>query len=109
MIEFNKNIWTVYDPDNILKYQKNGFNLEIVKSGGLIHPREDLMHFTNNNSSISIDLGYYGDEEDIKGVYSIHILNLADTDPWYLPLGKLDTHTFLEAIAIMQTQIYKYT
>ena len=36
MIEFNKNIWTVYDPDNILKYQKNGFNLDSVKSIFLI-------------------------------------------------------------------------
>jgi len=109
MIEFNKNIWTVYDPDNILKYQKNGFNLEIVKSGGLIHPREDLMHFNHNHSNISIELGYYGNEIDLKGIYSIHILNLTDKDPWCLPIEKYDTYTFLEAIAIIQTQIYKYT
>lgn len=109
MIEFNKNIWEVYDPDNILKYEKSRFNLDFVKFGGLIHLREDLMHFNHNHSNISIDLGYYGNEIDLEGIYSIHILNLMDKDPWYLPLEKLDTHTFLEAIAIMQTQIYKYT
>lgn len=109
MIEVNGNKWKIYDPDNILSYDFEGFDTSILKFGAAIHPREDMMQFTNINSNCIVDFGYYGCEVKLDGFYAVHVVDGNIEEAWHQPLERHQSKNFLEGINSVREMLEKYT
>ncbi len=109
MFQIDKGKWKIYDPDNILGYKREGFDTSILKFGGDIHPREDLLQLTHNESNYIVDFGYYGCEVELDGFYAVHVIDGNLEEAWYPPLERHESKCFLEGISSIEAMLTKYT
>ena len=109
MLQINKAKWEVYDPDNVLSYKIEGFDVSALKFGADIHPREDMMQLTHKDSNYIIDFGYYGCEIKLDGFYAVYVIDRNLEEAWYHPLERHESKEFLEGIANVQAMLAKYT
>ncbi len=109
MIQLDEKIWTIHDPDKILSYELEDFDVSIIKFCGDIHPREDLLSFENCNTKYVVDFGYYGCEVALDGSWVVYVINGNIEEPWGEPVERIDTNNFLEGIGNVQTMLSKYT
>ena len=92
MLKFDKHLWEIYDPDKILSYNKDNFDLNALISLGKIYPREDLMFFKNIFTNKTIDFGYYGCEIQLDGIWIVYVVDENKKNAWDKPL---EVHKFL--------------
>jgi hypothetical protein len=109
MLQINDKKWKIYDPDNILSYELDGFDTSALKFGAGIHPREDMMQLTNIESNCIIDFGYYGCEIELDGFYVVHVIDGNLEEAWYHPLERHESKGFIEGIINVQAMLAKYT
>ena len=110
LIDINKSKWSVYDPDNILDYDRSNFDLSILKFSGDIRPREGLLQFEHQDTSHIIDFGFYGDEVKFEGVWVVYVINgMLKEDAWEHPLERIESKNFLDGIENVQLMFNKYT
>lgn len=110
MIKIDKSKWSVYDPDNILRYDRANFDLSMLKFSGAIHPREDLLQFKHQSSGHIIDFGFYGCEVKLEGSWVVYVIdgNL-EAEAWDEPLERIESEGFLDGIDNVQSMFNKYT
>ena len=75
MFQVDKSKWKIYDPDEILSHEFEGFDTGVLKSEASIHPREDMMQLTHKESNRIVDFGYYGCEIKLDGFYAAHVVD----------------------------------
>lgn len=109
MIKIDKSKWQIYDPENILNYEADGFDTSVLKFGAAIHPREDLMQFTHKESNCIVDFGYYGCEIKLDGIYAVYVIDGNLEEAWNHPLERHESQDFLKGITDVQTMLAKYT
>ena len=109
MLHIDKSKWEIHDADNILRHKLEEFDLNILKFGGDIHPREDLMQLTHNETNFIIDFGYYGCEIKLDGLYIVYVIDGNREDAWVEPLERHESNSFLEGIKNVQTALDKNT
>ncbi len=110
MIDINESIWSIYDPDNILNYDRLRFDLSILEFSGDIHPREDLLQFEHQDTSCIIDFGFYGNEITLEGVWVVCVIDgKLKEAAWQHPLERIESKSFLDGIDNVQLMIEKYT
>ncbi|SDU21136.1 hypothetical protein [Halopseudomonas salegens] len=109
MFQVDKSTWHIYDPDNILSSRREGFDTGILRFGGDIHPREDLMQFTHRLSNCIVDFGYYGCEINLDGFYAVSVVDGHMEEGWQSPMERLESRDFLAGITHVQAMLEKYT
>ena len=109
MLEIDSSRWKIYDPDNILSHELEGFDTSCLKFGADIHPREDMMQLTHKESNCIVDFGYYGCEVKLDGFYAVHVIDGNLEEAWFQPLERHESKEFVEGIVNVQTMLEKYT
>jgi len=109
LINFNNSIWSARDPDNILLTTPDSINENCFGFGKSIHPREDLLQFTNLNNEKIIDFGFYGDEIELNGKWIVFVVISGNPDAWYNPLERYEFKEFIDGVGKVQELLNKYT
>ena len=109
MIQVDKNIWSINDPDKVLSFDASDFDQSVLKFGGAIHPREDLLSFEHNSLNYLIDFGFYGSEITLDGSWVVYVIDTNHDEPWGEPVERIQSDRFLEGISYVQSMLTKYT
>jgi len=111
MIVYNSKLWNARDPDDILKVDRNKFNIRELKFLGKFHPREDFLCFNNIDSKVIVDFGFYGNEIECDGDWKIYVIDGNLEEGWSSPLElhQFRFNQFLRGINCVQSLLDKYT
>ena len=77
MIEFKKDNWKIYDPDELLKSEN------IAAAEKLVYPREDVLAFNHKFKDLIVDFGFYGNEATLEGEWVVYLI---EGNNWEKPI-----------------------
>lgn len=109
MLKVDKRKWEVHDPDKVLSYERDVFDINIINFFGEIGPREDLMAFTHKETNYIVDFGYYGSEVELDGYWIVYVIDTNMDEPWESPIERHDSKSFLDGIGNVHAMLEKYT
>lgn len=109
MFRIDESKWKIHDPDGILSYHFESFDVSDLKFGGVIHPREDMLSFTHKETSYIVDFGYYGCEVTMDGRFVVYVIDANLEDGWSNPIERHEENDFLEAILNLKAMYRKYS
>ena len=85
MIEFEKENWEIYDPDEVL----NSENIDAAEQ--LVDPREDVLQFSHKKKDLIVDFGFYANETSLGGEWIVYLIKDKN---WVSPFQKHRFDTF---------------
>lgn len=89
MIEFKKDNWQIYDPDELLSSEN------IAVAGSLVYPREDVLAFNHKFKDLIVDFGFYGNETTLDGEWVVYLI---EGENWDNPVKENRFNTFKNGI-----------
>lgn len=100
--------WKINDPDNVLGILKG--DLQRISDDNFesaeIYPREDLIQCRNKKTGIILDLGFYGCEVSLEGIWIVYVIS-SDLD-WENPISKEQFTNIIDAKEQFKEHLFHY-